>query len=188
MIERSTLRQKIIAAALSAACTISAAPRSEAYSIDCAILLCLAGGFPASRECSAARLEILRRVTPFPIEPPLQLWNCPMRVSGAPFLPNMGPDGLTPEIRLYRDGIEIFHVSYDSYRNSDGVQVTDATQRGTYGEMGEFSWQRVWLPAAPAWVQNVVGFHSPEQTLRARGVALRMPDYRGEATIEWIEY
>lgn len=55
--------------------------KAEAYPIDCAILLCLAGGWPASAECTAARAEFIRRITPFPIEPPLQIWRCPMSAS-----------------------------------------------------------------------------------------------------------
>ena len=50
-----------------------------AYPVDCAILLCLAGGWPASAECAQARAVFIRRITPWPIEPPLQIWNCPMR-------------------------------------------------------------------------------------------------------------
>lgn len=52
-----------------------------AYPIDCAILLCLAGGWPGSAECTAARAEFIRRITPWPVEPPLQIWRCPMRAS-----------------------------------------------------------------------------------------------------------
>jgi hypothetical protein len=51
-----------------------------AYPVDCAILLCLAGGWPTSAECAHARAVFIRRITPWPIEPPLQIWNCPMRV------------------------------------------------------------------------------------------------------------
>jgi hypothetical protein len=54
---------------------------SAAYPVDCAILLCLAGGWPASAECAYARAVFIRRITPWPIEPPLQIWNCPMRAS-----------------------------------------------------------------------------------------------------------
>ncbi len=54
---------------------------SLAYPIDCAILLCLSGGWPASAECTAARAEFIRRITPWPIEPPLQIWRCPMSVA-----------------------------------------------------------------------------------------------------------
>lgn len=49
--------------------------------IDCAILLCLAGGWPSSPECSAARTEFIRRITPWPVEPPLQIWRCPLGAS-----------------------------------------------------------------------------------------------------------
>lgn len=55
--------------------------KAEAYPVDCAILLCLAGGWPASAECSAARAVFIRRITPWPVEPPLQIWRCPMRAS-----------------------------------------------------------------------------------------------------------
>lgn len=57
---------------------------AAAYSVDCAILLCLAGGWPASTECSHARAVFIARITPWPIEPPLQIWNCPMQVSFRP--------------------------------------------------------------------------------------------------------
>ena len=55
--------------------------KAEAYPVDCAILLCLAGGWPASAECAQARAVFIQRITPWPIEPPLQIWNCPMRAS-----------------------------------------------------------------------------------------------------------
>ena len=54
---------------------------AQTYQIDCAILLCLSGGWPASVPCARARAEFIRRVTPWPIEPPLQIWRCPMSVS-----------------------------------------------------------------------------------------------------------
>ena len=67
----------LLGVALSAATVTPAA----AYPVDCAILLCLAGGWPASTECAHARAVFIRRITPWPIEPPLQIWNCPMRAS-----------------------------------------------------------------------------------------------------------
>ena len=69
---------------------------AQAYPVDCAILLCLAGGWPASAECSHARAVFIRRITPWPIEPPLQIWRCPM---GATFK----KDSPNPfESRLYK--------------------------------------------------------------------------------------
>jgi len=52
--------------------------RAQTYPIDCAILLCLSGGWPASVPCARARAEFIRRITPWPVEPPLQIWRCPM--------------------------------------------------------------------------------------------------------------
>lgn len=54
---------------------------AQSYPIDCAILLCLAGGWPASVPCARARAEFIRRITPWPVEPPLQIWNCPMHAA-----------------------------------------------------------------------------------------------------------
>lgn len=64
-----------------------------AYPIDCAIFLCLAGGWPGSPDCNAARAEFIRRITPLPVEPPLQLWRCPMGV-------NSGSANMSPIQRL----------------------------------------------------------------------------------------
>ena len=55
--------------------------KAQAYPIDCAILLCLSAGWPASEPCSRASAEFFRRITPWPVEPPLQIWRCPMRAS-----------------------------------------------------------------------------------------------------------
>ena len=52
--------------------------RAQTYPIDCAILLCVSGGWPASVPCARARAEFIRRITPWPVEPPLQIWRCPM--------------------------------------------------------------------------------------------------------------
>jgi hypothetical protein len=54
-----------------------------AYPVDCAILLCLAGGWPASAPCAQARAVFIARITPWPIEPPLQIWNCPLGIASA---------------------------------------------------------------------------------------------------------
>lgn len=66
---------------------------AHAYPIDCAIFLCLAGGWPSSPDCNAARAEFVRRITPYPVEPPLQLWRCPMGAAA-------GSSNLTPMQRL----------------------------------------------------------------------------------------
>ena len=61
---------------------LSIAPRAHAYPIDCAILICLSGGWAhPSAECTVAQIEFMRRITPWPIEPPVQIWNCPLNAA-----------------------------------------------------------------------------------------------------------
>ncbi len=71
-----------VAVALTVTSTSLPVPaRAQTYPIDCAILLCLSGGWPASVPCARARAEFIRRITPWPVEPPLQIWRCPMGAS-----------------------------------------------------------------------------------------------------------
>lgn len=89
------LRNTALTVAALAAASITAAPQrveAQTYQIDCAILLCLSGGWPASVPCARARAEFIRRITPWPVEPPLQIWRCPM---GAAY--TVEPDTLTSE-------------------------------------------------------------------------------------------
>lgn len=83
--------RRTILAALGIGMMVSGAPRpAQAYAIDCAILLCLAGGWPSAGACIPARAEFIRRITPWPIEPPLQIWRCPM--STASLDEHLAPD------------------------------------------------------------------------------------------------
>lgn len=82
-------------AAISISGLMASSVPAQAYQVDCAILLCLAGGWPASAPCAHARAVFIRRITPWPIEPPLQIWRCPMGVSLS------DPSPLSPMERLY---------------------------------------------------------------------------------------
>lgn len=89
----------LLVTSLSLASTTSRST-AQTYPIDCAILLCLSGGWPASEPCARARAEFIRRITPWPVEPPLQIWRCPM---GASYLP--GRSGI-PGSRIYEIQLE----------------------------------------------------------------------------------
>lgn len=81
---RHLLKKLLPSVAVALTVTISLLPmpaRAQTYPIDCAILLCLSGGWPASVPCARARAEFIRRITPWPVEPPLQIWRCPMGAS-----------------------------------------------------------------------------------------------------------
>lgn len=212
------------AAALAVGITLPTTQPAQAYPIDCAILLCLAGGFPSNTECNAARAEFIRRITPWPVEPPLQLWRCPMGLPAnftpAPNAPriNLGRDGLTPEVRRYRDAIEIYHIrQYSRRTNNDGDElVTDIAQRGFYDEDGRHHWTGASYERGPAWLAEAVGgrtipirecvrehrengcmeYRVVGQENRAgwggfgtvRGVAIRYEDHTGETHMHYVRY
>lgn len=89
------VRSTAVAAAITVSSLVGSTVPAQAYQVDCAILLCLAGGWPASAPCAHARAVFIRRITPWPIEPPLQIWRCPM---GASF---NAPAPSSPMERLY---------------------------------------------------------------------------------------
>lgn len=213
--------RKIAASAFCAAMwTLGPAPAAQAYPIDCAILLCMAGGFPASVECSRAKAEVIRRITPWPVEPPLQLWRCPMGMSredaalAGIALPDLGPDGLTPEVRAYRDAMEIYHVRYHrTYDREGGYTSYDGTQVGRYAEDGSFSWRRGSFERGPEWLAETVGgqrvairecvsehreggcrryeivrYENRGRGPVTRGVAFRYQDHTGAIHNEFVRY
>lgn len=95
---RVEFKNLLLAALLTAAVAGPSFPtqaRAQTYPIDCAILLCLSGGWPTSVPCARARAEFIRRITPWPVEPPLQIWRCPMGASYD------GPARSRPTVRIF---------------------------------------------------------------------------------------
>lgn len=166
---------------------------AQSYPIDCAILLCLGGGFPASAECSAAKIEVIRRVTPWPIEPPLQLWNCPLN-AGAISLPNGGGSSnrLPSEILQYRSGIEVWQVQKTSTNSSGGRETSVNAVRYAYDADGDFVSSYVSVNSIPDWVNSAVFRHagtSLGSTFGSvRGILLKLEDYAGEVSTDWVGY
>lgn len=105
------LRSSVLALATATVGFVSApAPaQAQTYQIDCAILLCLSGGWPASVPCARARAEFIRRITPWPIEPPLQIWRCPMGIAY-----DVDPDTLTVD-RIYEILMEMDDAPIQSF-------------------------------------------------------------------------
>lgn len=138
----------LIGLGLSSAAVLPAA----AYPVDCAILLCLAGGWPASAECAHARAVFIRRITPWPIEPPLQIWNCPMRAGfvtsrGMERLLDVsvragvvgrgdafGPGQALPWPVAGRADVDISGSAFDFVRSIRVFEITYAQRRGKEGE------------------------------------------------------
>lgn len=188
---------------------------ARAYQIDCAILLCLAGGWPASAECSHARTVFIRRITPWPIEPPLQIWRCPMGVSGRAPLQSTVPKiweasnqtGQSQGQVILKQAVEggadidisglefdfvrsirVWDVRYYSHRKrgrDEDCSESYSMRLGTYGTQGEFGWQPTTPAAAPQW--GLPSRRCSSSNWR-RGVGVEWEDHEGNHGYEWVAY
>jgi len=155
------------------------------YPIDCAILLCMAGGWPGVGDCIPARAEFIRRITPFPVEPPLQLWNCPMNAVPK----NVSMSQVDQEtIKKLVEGIKVWHVrAYSKFRMRDGeCRTTENIQLGSYDANGEFAWRRTSSGAAPDWI--ITPAMREGCSANFRGVGLRWQDHEGTAGQQVVRY
>ena len=126
---KNILRTSVLALATTAV-GIAAAPErahAQTYQIDCAILLCLSGGWPASVPCARARAEFIRRITPWPVEPPLQIWRCPM---GAAY--TVDPETLTAD-RIYDILLELDDAPQQSFPSAPLTEPQPAVVRRSGG-------------------------------------------------------
>ena len=149
------------ATAISISGLMASSGPAQAYQVDCAILLCLAGGWPASAECSHARAVFIARITPWPIEPPLQIWNCPMRASfrreeqpmerlfdiavrGEPE-PQLSTPDLPLELQLVRDraDADISGPEFEFVRSIRVFEITYQQHRNRDGDCS--SWSTVYM-------------------------------------------
>lgn len=208
-----TLLRPTTFAALVSASMLAVTPqqaKAQDYPIDCAILLCLSGGWPASAPCTAARAEFIRRITPWPVEPPLQIWRCPLggAVGGSsPAALLASPSDIpgsepTPPADIDISGpafdpirsIRVYHVQYTQRTTGGGgmgeeCQRSDGSRIGTYGPQGEYVWQE-W-PATL--VPTGLGFSAfdPPANCRPyqyRSVAVSWTDILGNTGLEEVRY
>ena len=159
---------------------IGAANRVQAqtYQIDCAILLCLSGGWPASVPCARARAEFIRRITPWPVEPPLQIWRCPMGASYRSIAPSNEPNRVY-DVRYARQ--------HESGRDGD-CNRSAVIYLGTYGIQGEFSWARSTPTALPAAHTGLERWGSTCPSIYHRSVFVEWQDYEGNYGYEQVNY
>lgn len=64
------MRRQVMAAIIGGLAGFGTPKKAQAYDIDCAIMLCMAGGFPPSAVCARAYRTMIRRITPWPSLPP----------------------------------------------------------------------------------------------------------------------
>ena len=207
------LKHRILASAALALSLMVAQPRpAAAYQIDCAILLCLAGGFPPSEPCTRARAEMIRRITPWPVEPPLQLWRCPMR-AGLPmsepgrdqvvkveysFSAKAGwPELIGPVAKIWQAygedvtdyvmAIKVYDLAYSRRRNRDGDCIVFGRLRmGTYDRNWEFHWGRAALGMSPDWFFDT--HYTTCTSAWFRGIGMEWRDHEGKQGTELVRY
>ncbi|MTE01665.1 hypothetical protein GIY56_15355 [Paracoccus sp. YIM 132242] len=188
------MKRSIIRLAAGAATASFLAAPVDAYPIDCAILLCMAGGFPASAECSAAKAEVIRRITPWPIEPPLQLWRCPMSNGvGLVGAPDGGAGTVPPEVAAYRDAIELWSLSKYVTTGSGGRDIYVNISRSSYSPSGTFVRRPASENDLPAWLDTEIREHTGSPLMNEygpgfRSIVFRMQDYTGAYSTEWISW
>ena len=154
-------RLRAAASLAATALSLSLAAPARAYPVDCAILLCLAGGWPASAECAHARTVFIARITPWPVEPPLQIWNCPMRanfrgeakpierlfdiaVRGEPVpLVSISETPLTLQLVQDRADVDISDPTFDFVRSIRVFEITYQQRRSSDGDCN--SWGAVYM-------------------------------------------
>ncbi len=186
-------RRYLASVALGLAASIPFAKSAHTYPVDCAIFLCMAGGFPASAECSAAKAELIRRITPWPIEPLLQPWRCPMGGRGVSLLGGGGADSLPLEVTKYRDAVELWQLSKHVTNGSGGRDLYVNTSRYGYSPSGDFIQQRTSEDDVPEWLDEEVRRHTGSTLMNHygrgfRSIVFRMQDYTGVYSTEWVSY
>lgn len=185
--------------------------------IDCAILLCMGSGFPSDGDgvCSAAKAEVVRRVTPNPhSEPPLQIWNCPLGASFQPLESSqpMARIHKAAEIRQDADegfaklwdavipgvddagtfnfirSIRVYNIMGYSHREvgrDSECRERSSIQLGQYAENGNYVWSGLAPAAVPAWVGMRLTCIPPSFY---RGVGFEWTDYEGTHGTHVVRY
>ncbi len=64
------MQKCIVSIAIGFLATLGSPQKARAYDFDCAIMLCMAGGFPPSAVCARAYRTMIHRITPWPSRPP----------------------------------------------------------------------------------------------------------------------
>lgn len=157
---------------------------AQSYPIDCAIILCLAGGWPASTECTSAKAEFIRRATPFPVEPPVQPWNCPMN-AGTGF----GQTDLSDPSFDFIRSVRVWDVVYSHRERGKDEDCGESgrVQLGEYDDRGEYSKSGQPFTSIPTWIVSDRSCR-PRHSGGTRAVGLEWQSEEGVSGFEVIHY
>jgi len=144
--------------------------KTWAYDIDCAIMLCMAGGFPPSAVCARAYRTMIRRITPWPSLPPFGICTyaaVPVVLGGVGADADL--DTTLPDYEWLNRTHVIWWYGRD-YRNRDGDHLWDWSIRSCDRENRTCSY-----------IQRVHGSHTrwPETFVAESGQVIVLPVGRG---------
>jgi|GEM_PF-147994 len=180
----TSLRRTAAAFAAMTAAAFAALPQranAQTYQIDCAILLCLSGGWPASAPCARARAEFIRRITPWPVEPPLQIWRCPMGTTYT-----VDPETLTSE-RIYDILLELDQTApLQSFPMDGNDPITEID--GRLADAPAPTFQMPPLPEAMEPQPAVVRMTGGDAAPLPEGFALQLVQDRADIDICGVEF
>lgn len=165
------------------ACGLNSPSPATAYPIDCAILLCMPGGFPTSSPCLAAKAEVIRRIAKIPPEPPLQIWRCPMSTGVA--VPGAGVDeGSYPE--TFQSSIALFRINKRTHNSSGGSDEYFSIMKYSYS--GDY-WGATDIPinTIPSWFTTEVRKHTGGSSWFS-GYLLTWTDPQGQLGSSWLTF
>ena len=150
--------------------------------IDCEILICMAAAFPSASGCDEAFEEMIDRVTPWPIEAPLQIWNCPMSI---PSQYGTYEINLSSSEYAFARSFRVFDVFVrDSENSQDDCQTLEVIEVGTYDSDGDFSWD----DATRADVPDGFGLKTEGCDQYHRAVFIEWEDEEGTYRSQRINY
>jgi hypothetical protein len=183
----SLFSKQLLGVLVAALLSIVSPQPAKAYQVDCAILLCLAGGWPASAECAHARAVFIRRITPWPIEPqnranPAQIILAQLAEGGGADIDIIGFEfDFVRSIRVW----DVRHYSHRERGRDDDCSERYSMNLGTYGTQGDFNWQRTTPASAPTWV---IPSRRCSSSSTRRGGGVEWEDHQGNHGYEWVAY
>ena len=164
------MRKVILALIMSVFTGLGLPQKARAYDIDCAIMLCMAGGFPPSAVCARAYRTMIRRITPWPSRPPFGICTfaaVPLTLGGPG-----GTDDLDTSLPDY-EWLNRTHVIWfygGSFKERDEPQQWSWSIRSCDRENRTCHF-----------IQNVYGSHAPWPAtfIAETGQVIAMPIGRG---------
>jgi hypothetical protein len=192
------MKKLIMAAAIGSAAILGAPRKTLAYDMDCAIILCMAGGFPSSAVCAHAYKTMIHRITPKPVLPPFGVCTFAAAPT-SPSAPRQESElniSLPEYAWLHRIRIHWFEGRAFEDRNGDrrwswSFRSCDRENSGCRNIIFENRSAMPWPNSFVSDNDQIVPFPDPHNSgnFAHRAVMIEFGNYEGDIEhSEWISY